>query len=177
MNPIGLATMLLTLALAAGCAPMLKTGTATRPALPSSLFPWPATLEDLMAFQDSLNRSAPADLARQYATLSAIAEQHRSDGDALKLALLLSQPGFPSRNDTAALRILQDREHRPSLDPELAPFIRWLRTSLQERARLGTSLEDMNAQLRDEKKRADTCSDKLEAIRKMEDSLIERNRH
>lgn len=155
------------LALAGGCAP-----------LPLVVSSPPATPAELLAFQDKINRSAPADLIKQYNALNALPAQSRNDGQVLELALLLSQPGFPLRNDTAALQLLQNREARlPNDASALAPFVHWLRASLQERVRLAASVDDTTNQLRDEKKRADACNDKLQAIRKMEDSLIERNQH
>lgn len=157
---------LMVLALSAGCASM-----------PGILPGQGMTPEELLAFQDKLNHAAPGELAKQYNGLNAIPEQTRSDSDTLKLALLLSQPGFPSHNDAAALRLLQDHEPQLLGHARLAPFVRWLRSSLQERVRLADSAEDTAAQLRDEKKRGDACNDKLQAIRKMEDSLIDHNRH
>lgn len=154
------------LLLLAGCAPMARVMSATT-----------ATPTGLLAFQDHLNRTAPADLVKQYNALNAIPEPSRNDGEVIEIALLLSQPGLSMRNDATALRLLQDREAHLAADAQLAPFVHWLRASLQERIRLAGNAEDTAEQLRDEKKRADACSDKLQAIRKMEDSLIERNRH
>lgn len=168
MKPISIKQVVLVglLALAGGCAPMPRVVSAP-----------PATPTELFAFQDRLNRAAPAELAKQYNALNAIPAQSRNDGQVLELALLLSQPGFAMRNDATALQLLQEREARLPSDSTLAPFVRWLRNALQERVRLAASADDAATQLRDEKKRADACNDKLQAIRKMEDSLIERNRH
>lgn len=154
------------LALAGGCTLMPRVVSAP-----------PETPAELLAFQDRLNRSNPAELVKQYNALNAIPEQSRNDGQTIELALLLSQPGLPMRDDEAALRLLQNREGRLGFNAGLAPFVHWLRASLQERVRLAGAAQDATDQLRDEKKRADACSDKLQAIRKMEDSLIERNRH
>jgi hypothetical protein len=168
MKPISIKHVALVglLALAGGCTPMPRIVSAPQ-----------ATPTELLAFQDRLNRAAPTELTKQYNALNAIPAQSRNDGQVLELALLLSQPGFPMRNDAAALQLLQDREARKPSDSTLVPFVRWLRAALQERVRLAASAEDAASQLRDEKKRADACNDKLQAIRKMEDSLIERNQH
>jgi hypothetical protein len=156
------------LTLAGGCSHLAKTGMALSE---------PTAIADLLAFQNRLTRSSPAELAKQYTILTAAPEQVRSESDSLKLALLLSQPGFSLRNDAAALKLLQERERRLLPDSELASFIRWYRASLQERVKLAASVDEVNTQIGEEKKRADSCNDKLQALRKMEDSLIERNKH
>lgn len=158
------------LALIGGCSQLAKLDTTLGPARS-------ATFSDLLAFQAKLSRSNPAELTKQYNALNAVPEQSRSESDSLKLALLLSQPGFPSRNDGAALKLLQERERRLPSDSGLAPFVRWYRASLQERVKLAASADEANAQLGEEKKRADGCNDKLQALRQMEESLIERNKH
>ncbi len=162
-----------------GCAP-LSPSQARHPK-PAQVRPpsaKPQELEELLAFTIQLNRLTAADLVKEYDALRAIPEQDRGDDKLLELSLLLSQPGFPLRNDATALQMLQAREkQKVDLDSGLMPLIHWLSTTLQERVRLAGSVTECGNQLHDEKKRADTCSDKLDAIRKMEDSLIERNRH
>jgi hypothetical protein len=162
-----------------GCAPLAHIhALQPKPAQARTPSAKPEELEALVAFMIQLNRSSPDDLVKKYDALRAIPEQDRGDEKLLELSLLLSQPGFPLRNDANALQLLQAREQQiTEKDSGLAPLIHWLRTTLQERARLVGSETECSDQLHDEKKRADTCNDKLQAIRKMEDSLIERNRH
>jgi hypothetical protein len=161
---------LLCLALVGGCSHLAKLDMAVGPAKSTAF-------ADLLAFQARLARSNPSELTKQYNALNAAPEQSRSEADSLKLALLLSQPGFSLRNDGAALKLLQERERRLVPDSELAPFIRWYRASLQERVKLAAGADEASAQLGEEKKRADVCNDKLQALRQMEESLIERNKH
>jgi hypothetical protein len=164
---------LLAVALTGGCTPLPRMESAPAPIAPAK----PSVVANLLAFQDRLNRSTPADLVKLYTGLNAIPNQTRRDCESVELALLLAQPGFTMRDDADAVRILQEMEGRLSEGATLLPFVRWLRASLQERVKLAASLDETNARLRDEKKRADACNDKLQAIRKMEDSLIERNHH
>jgi hypothetical protein len=174
-----LAPLLILTLITTGCAPLSPTR-ALQPKTAQAKPPpaKPQELEELMAFINRLDRSTPAELSREYDALMALPEQSRGDDKLLELSLLLSQPGFSLRNDATALQMLQAREQQKNHeDSGLIPLIRWLRSALQERVRLAGSAAECSAQLRDERKRADTCSDKLQAIRKMEDSLIEHNRH
>ena len=162
-----------------GCSTLSPTHTLQpKPARVSPPTASPQELEQLLAFVIQLNRLKAADLAKEYEALRAIPDQERSDEKLLELSLLLSQPGFSMRNDTTALQMLQAREKQiADKDSGLMPMVHWLSTTLQERVSLAGSVTECGNQLRDEKKQADTCNDKLQAIRKMEDSLIERNRH
>mgnify|MGYP000860831361 CR=1 FL=1 len=133
--------------------------------------------DDVMELLDRIGRASPGELAREYDALSAIPEPDRAGGSMVRLALLLSQPGLPFRDDAAALRVLQEWEKRqPEADLALKSFVRWLRGMLTERNRLAGNLEEAGARARDEKKRAEACKDKLEAIKDMEKSLLERDK-
>lgn len=135
-------------------------------------------IDELFALLDRFSRASPGELAREYESLAAMPEQKRGGDVRVRLALLLSQPGLPFRDDAAASRVLQEWESRQALaPPALKAFVHWLRAMLSERAKLAGGLEDAGARLREEKKRTDLCKDKLEAIKNMERSLIERDKH
>lgn len=137
----------------------------------------PSAADDVMELLDRVSRASPGELAREYDALAAIPDPDRGGSSMLRLALLLSQPGLPFRDDAAALRVLQEWEKRqPAADPALKAFVRWLRGMLTERNRLAGNLEEAGVRARDEKKRAEACKDKLEAIKDMERSLLERDK-
>lgn len=137
----------------------------------------PSVADDVMELLDRIGRATPAELAKEYDALTAIPERDRVSSSQLRLALLLSQPGLSFRDDAAALRVLQEWERRqPAAHPSSKSFVRWLRGMLMERNRLAGSLEEAVVRARDEKKRADVCKDKLEAIKDMEKSLLERDK-
>ncbi len=134
--------------------------------------------DELPALLDRFSRASPGELKREYEALASLPEAKQGGDVRLRLALLLAQPGLPFRDDAAALRVLQEWENgQTQADPAHKAFVRWLRAMLGERVRLAGSLEDAGARLREEKKRAEVCKDKLEAIKSMERSLIERDRH
>lgn len=138
----------------------------------------PSATDELLALLERFGRASPGELMREYEALAATPEPTRGGDALLRLALLLSQPGLPFRDDAAALRVLQVWESRQAnADPTRKTFVRWLRAMLGERVRLAGSLDETGVRLREEKKRADVCKDKLEAIKSMERSLIERDKH
>ena len=138
----------------------------------------PSAADDVMELIDRFGRASPLELSKEYDALNAIPSPDRGGTSQLRLALLLSQPGLPFRDDAAALRVLQEWEKRqPAADPALKSFVRWLRSMLGERVRLAGNLEDCGNKLRDEKKRAEACKEKLDALKDMEKSLIERDKH
>lgn len=173
---VGWSACLLALLLA-GCADMLPPPQPSQPqlVLPPAL---PSAADDILELMDRFSRASPAELAREYDALAAIPEATRGGNSLLRLSLLLSQPGLPFRDDAAALRVLQEWEKRqPAAEPALKAFVRWMRAMLGERARLAGALDDAGARLREERKRAEVCKEKLEAIKNMEKSLIERDKH
>lgn len=147
------------------------------PRLPP-LPPPPSPVDTLAALLDQLGGASPGELAREYERLALIPEPSRGPDALLRLALLLSQPGLPFRDDAAAARVLQEWETRQvEADPAIKGFVRWLRGQLGERNRLTSGLDETILRAREEKKRADVCKDKLEALKNMEKSLIERDKH
>lgn len=138
----------------------------------------PSPTEDLLAVLDLLAGASPAELAREYDALAAVPEPNRSTGSLLRLALLQAQPGLPFRDDASALRSLQEWERRQAADGPAEPraFVRWLKASLAERLRLAGAVDESVTRLRDERRRAEQYREKLEAIRAMEKSLIERDK-
>jgi hypothetical protein len=139
--------------------------------------PLSSAADDVMELLSRFGDASPVELAREYDALSAIPEPTRGGASQLRLALLLAQPGLPFRDDAAALRVLQEWERRqPAADPALKSFVRWQKGMLAERNRIAAALDESSARLREERKRADACKDKLEAIKEMEKSLIERDK-
>ncbi|MEW6677195.1 MAG: hypothetical protein AB1421_04680 [Pseudomonadota bacterium] len=124
-----------------------------------------------------MSRTPASELGRVLEALKALPESQRDGPTSLRLALLLGQPGLPFRDDAAARKLVQDWLFRePTADPGLLAFAHWYRAQLGERGRLAAGLEEAGMRAREEKKRADACKDKLEALKNMEKSLIERDK-
>jgi hypothetical protein len=169
-----------------GCAGLDKPDSATAP-VPAKPRPLPQTQEvvpvppsaadEVMAWLDRIGGATPAELVREYDTLAALPEPDHGGAGQMRLALLLAQPGLPFRDDAAALRLLGEWEKRQAAaDPALKGFVSWFRSILVERGRIAGQLEDSGARMREERKRAEACKEKLEAIKDMEKSLLEREK-
>lgn len=141
-------------------------------------------VETLLAYQNHISRLSQADLNREY---NAIPTAPDLDGTReLRFALLLSAPGAPFRDDRSARRLLQEWEKaqpapvasdpQPAQSAHLRDFVRWWGATLQEQIRLQSALDASQAKAQDESKRAGLCQDKLDAIRDMEKSLLERDK-
>lgn len=171
---------MLLFAVLAGCAevPPVLPLPEPKPALPILLPALPGAADDVLELLGRFGRASPVDLVREYESLAAIHDENRGGASLLSLSVLLSQPGLPFRDDAAALRVLQQWEKsQPAADPALKSFVHWLRAMLAERIRLAGSLEEAGSRLREERKRAEACKEKLEAIKNMERSLLERDKH
>lgn len=145
----------------------------------------PLAAESLLAYRSRISRLTSADLSQEY---DAIPTAPDTDGTReLRLVLLLSAPAAPFRDDRAALRLLQEWE-KTQLELEVWPdtplgqsmplrdLTHWLSLTLREHIRLQAALDASQAKVRDESKRTDLCQDKLDAIRNMEKSLLERDK-
>ena len=104
----------------------------------------------------------PADEQRQeLAAGNEAFAKGRADADRIALALMLSTPGTAFRDDTRALALLAQPD---AGNPPLAQFAQVLSQQISERLR----------QLKDEQKRGDEFAQKLEALRAIERSIVER---
>jgi hypothetical protein len=159
----------------AGCG--LQPRQPDQPGTPVPAVPTLTPVEDLAGFIEHMGRTPASELARVLEALKALPEAQRDGPTTLRLALLLGQPGLPFRDDAAARKLVQDWLFRePAADPGLLAFAHWYRAQLGERGRLAAGMDEAGLRAREEKKRADACKDKLEALKNMEKSLIERDK-
>lgn len=128
---------------------------------------------ELLATHDRLRALAPADLQREQARLGDGGADPRA---ALELALALVQSPSHVPADTARALGLVDGVVR-STAPEAAPWqpiARLLQGRLMDQRRLEDALERQNQQARDAQRRIEQLSDKLEALKAIERSLVTR---
>lgn len=142
--------------------------------------------ESLLVYGDRVGQMTAQELKSEYDGLVTALDP---DGiRTLRMALVLMSPNTPFRDEGAALRLLQEWEKaRPGptptaavdgVDPEAAlrAFVRVQRAVLQDRARSHANLDNCQAKQREDGKRADACQEKLEAIRNLEKTLLERDK-
>ena len=147
----------------AACAPMTRTvsgGFGEAPVFTN------AETRVVLSLLDGYQRwqAMPAeDLRLEFTAANDAYATAQGDAERLRLALLLSLPGAPFRDDGRALSVLEPVATPGAAGPlrELALIVR---SQLAERLRA----------VRDEQKRSEELSQKLDALRKLERSLIER---
>ena len=127
-----------------------------------------AEVRAVMTLLDGFQRwhAMPADdQARELTMANSAYIREAGDSERLRLALLLSMPNTAFRDDGRALSLLEPVLAAPANPPGPLKQLAFV---------LQTQLADRMRALRDEQKRADELSQKLDALRKLERSLIER---
>jgi hypothetical protein len=116
--------------------------------------------ETLLVYYQHLRKLSGSDLAREHETARQSYTRSRTDYERIRLAMVLSVPGFAFSDDARALELLDPVSKNPNGQLQGLAFL--LAAHLQERRRL-----DANAQ---------GLQQKLDALRTLERSMIERKR-
>ena len=141
--------------LAAGCA-----------APPGSVKPAPVVArpvsesENLLGYYHNLRGLQAADLGKEYELARQAYARGRTDYNRVRYAMVLAMPGSTFQDDARALEMLELVAKNPN--GQLQPLASLLASHLQERRKL-----DANAQ---------ALQQKLDALRSLERSIIERKR-
>jgi hypothetical protein len=155
-------------ALALGCLGVLAGCGVLRGLESQEPAPWvqagaarPATeAENLLLYYEHVRKLAAPDLSREYDTVRQGYTRSRSDFNRIRLAMVLSLPNTPVSDEGRALELLEPVSRNQGSPLHGLAFL--LASQLQERKRL-----DANAQ---------GLQQKLDALRSLERSMIERNR-
>lgn len=127
-------------------------------------------VESLIGFYEHVRRLSSVEQAKDFEALRQVYNRDKSDLNRLKLALIQAMPNSPVRNDAAAQALidpmLKDGEGH---DAGLKAFAQLLNAHLAERKRL----ED---RLREDQKEIEELQKKLDALKSIEKSLIDRGR-
>jgi hypothetical protein len=132
----------------------LAPGTQAAPARPAD------GAEPLLAYYQQLRKLSGSDLAREHETARQSYTRSRTDYERIRLAMVLSVPGFAFSDDARALELLDPVSKNRNGQLQGLAFL--LAVHLQERRRL-----DANAQ---------GLQQKLDALRSLERSMIERKK-
>ena len=144
---------------------------ATLPAAPNTQTPLPDGVTALLSYSERLRVLNPNDLAAEI-TL----QGDPGNGPLRQMQLALALMQFPQAVDTArALGLLQRvvSSALPDATP-LKPLARLLAQRLLDQRKLEEGLERQSQQLRENQRRIDQLSDRLEAMRTIERSLTTR---
>jgi hypothetical protein len=119
-----------------------------------------AEAERLLEYFRHVRKLAGAELAREHEAARGAFQRTRSDPDRVRLAMLLSLPETPVNDDVRALELLEPLARNQN--SALHGLALLLHTFVQEQRRLEKSVQGMQQ--------------KLDALKEMERSLIERKR-
>lgn len=162
------ALSLLAIGLAAGCG-ALKSREAGGEA--GWLKPGQAFLvseaESLLLYHEYLRKLPGADLNREHEEVKRALARSNSDFSRMRLALLLSLPGASFRDDGRALGLLEPLLAAGAADNETRALARLLHVQISERRRV-------EERLKDEQRKTEGLQQKLDALKSIEKSLLER---
>jgi hypothetical protein len=116
--------------------------------------------ESLLLYYQHLRKLAGPELSREHETARQAYARARSDSNRVRLGMLLSLPGAPFSDETRALEMLEPVAKHPG--GSLGGLAALLVSQLQERRRIDASAQGLQQ--------------KLDALRSLERSLIERKR-
>jgi hypothetical protein len=144
---------------------------ATLPVAPNTQTPLPDGVTALLSYSERLRLLNPNELAAEIALQG---DPGNAPLKQMQLSVALMQ--LPQAVDTArALGLLQRVVSSPSPDATpLKPLARLLALRLHEQRKLEEGLERQSQQLRENQRRIDQLSDRLEAMRAIERSLTTR---
>ena len=144
---------------------------AMAPPPPAAVEPPTSLLPDMLAYSDRLRSLGQSELSAEQAL---IGDPGASAERLVKLALVL----LASHQSSDTVRAISFLQRAASLNtPEamaLRPLVRLLSARLQEIRRLEEQLDRQTQQLREAQRRIDNLSDRLEAMRAIERSLLPR---
>ncbi|KQP48664.1 hypothetical protein [Pseudorhodoferax sp. Leaf274] len=130
--------------------------------------------QSLLLYADRVRRMAPAELAQEVTRLSDIAEAQRQPAEEMQLAITLAQTRVPAdlvRAQGLAQRVLGNpREEARGLYPLAGMLV----ARYAEQRRVEEALDRQAQQLREQQRRIDQLSERLEAVRAIERSLTSR---
>lgn len=141
---------------------------AAAPCLPRSA----ATrrLDEVIRYYDRLKKLDPTELANAHRDAALEFSKTRSDMSRMKLAMLLWLPGTSLRDTQSALQLLNGWPKRNGSD--LDSFAELFDKMLEEQQASKNSEHRLEQMLRAEKKRGDVLQKKINAVKKMEKTMI-----
>jgi len=162
----GIAVLMLPLCLGACMAtvPEVVAPQATQvPQATQAMGVWVCELEDVLRYHQRVKKMNVAELNREYEQISQQFAQSKSDSSRIQLALLLSMPNAAFRDETQALNLLKEwsKENKVAASGLRA---------------FGGLFSSMLEEMREKDKRADALQKKLDALKSMEKSLMQRDK-
>lgn len=163
------------LALAAGCAvPPVGEGERPEPVIPGLTRPI-SDVEALLDYYQRLTRLQGPELAKEYERARQSYARARSDYNRLQLALHGALPGAGPEEQVQSLNLLEPLvKSNDQKNGDLRRLALLLHGLIQEHRRLAEGLNAASQKAKEEQKRAEDLQQKLDAIKSIEKTLIER---
>ena len=156
-------------------APVSSGPARTAPPAPAAV-PAPRGVAELLEYYDGLRRTDAATRTREHDRVKALFQQQQTAYARVQLALFGALPNATADQQAQALTLLEPvaQEDRPR-DRELHRFAALLYATLQENRRAADAAAAAGQRAREESRRADDLQQKLDALKSIEKSLIERD--
>jgi hypothetical protein len=107
--------------------------------------------------------------------MQALSRNKRDTNNRLKAALIYSLPGSRLRDSARALPLLIDLQRDKPTEEDINALVSLLRDFVEERQRLEESNSRLTVKVRDEQQRIDDLQLKLDALKNIDKTMIERS--
>lgn len=133
------------------------------PPAEKSMGVWVCELDDVLRYYQRAKKMNAAELNKEYDQISQQFAHSKSDSSRIQLALLLSMPGASFRDEAQAFNLLKEwsRENKAAAGGLRA---------------FGFIFSSILEEMREKDKRADALQKKLDALKSMEKSLMQRDK-
>jgi hypothetical protein len=134
-----------------------------------------ADVADLLEYHQRIRTLGSDELATEYAAANHSLVKQKSDAARLRLAILLSVPGTPFRDDGRAAALAEEVVIRKNPDnSSLRPLAALVAANASEQRRQEERSQKLGQRLQEEEKRADTLQQKLDGLKAIEKNLLNR---
>lgn len=130
----------------------------------------------LIAYQQRIRGLSGDELAVEYAAASQAMVRQKSDAARLRLAMLLSLPGATFRDDERAAALADEVANRRTAATAdgLRPLAALIAVHIGEQRRQEDRNQKLAQKLQEEEKRADALQQKLDGLKAIEKSMLNR---
>lgn len=118
--------------------------------------------------------SADSQKKEQSQVMQALGRNKKDTFNRLKAAVIYSLPGSRYRDNARALALLAELQRDKSLEDDIGALVALLKDFVEDRQRLEDNAAKLSQKTKDEQHRADELQQKLDALKNIEKTLIDR---
>lgn len=171
-----LASLLLAAALAGGCGsfPPLHNGSAKAPAIPGVTRPL-SDVEALLQYYEVIRGLSGNELGRERERARQTYARNKTDYNRVQLALHAALPEAGADEQTTGLALIEPLlKESQGQNSGLRRFAILLNAMITENRRIADQLQNANQKAKEEQRRGEDLQQKLDALKSIEKSLIQR---